>query len=137
MRAVIKKRLVILTLSCLFVQDGKNATEENSSSHLPSTVATILDRLPDFGVEQEQIDYEKISKFKCPGLSVTSRSPVLQESYERLVKIVSRQFEVFLQKEQNQLNKTSETLRIVQSIKFSSLRIRAGHWVYVLRKIII
>ncbi len=128
--------LFILSLICLFVQDGKIATEENSIS-LPSTVATILDRLPDFGVEQEQIDYEKISQFTCTGLCVTSRSQVLQESYERLVKIVSRQFEVFLQKEQNQLNKTSETLRIVQSIKFSSLRIRAGHWVYVLRKIII
>ena len=129
--------LFILSLICLFVQDGKIATEENSISALPSTVVTILARLPDFGVEQEQIDYEKISQFTCTGLCVTSRSQVLQESYERLVKIVSRQFEVFLQKEQNQLNKTSETLRIVQSIKFSSLRIRAGHWVYVLRKIII
>ena len=108
--------LFILSLICLFVQDGKIATEENSISALPSTVVTILD---------------------STGLCVTSRSQVLQESYERLVKIVSRQFEVFLQKEQNQLNKTSETLRIVQSIKFSSLRIRAGHWVYVLRKIII
>ena len=129
--------LFILSLICLFVQDGKIATEENSISALPSTVVTILDRLPDFGAEQEQIDYENISQFTCTGLCVTSRSQVLQESYERLVKIVSRQFEVFLQKEQNQLNKTSETLRIVQSIKFSSLRIRAGHWVYVLRKIII
>lgn len=51
--------LFILSLICLFVQDGKIATEENSISTLPSTVATILDRLPDFGVEQEQIDYEK------------------------------------------------------------------------------
>lgn len=128
--------LFILSLICLFVQDGKIATEENSISALPSTVVTILDRLPDFGVEQNRSTMKKY-QFTCTGLCVTSRSQVLQESYERLVKIVSRQFEVFLQKEQNQLNKTSETLRIVQSIKFSSLRIRAGHWVYVLRKIII
>ena len=134
---MIKKMLFILSLICLFALDGKIATEENSISALPSAVATLLDRLPDSGVKQEQIDYEKISQFKCTGLCATPRSQVLQESYERLVKIVSRQFEVFLQKEQNLLNKTSETLRIVQSIKFSSLRIRAGHWVYVLRKIII
>ena len=59
--------LFILSLICLFVQDGKIATEENSISALPSTVVTILDRLPDFGVEQEQIDYEKISQFTCTG----------------------------------------------------------------------
>ena len=131
---MIKKMLFILSLICLFALDGKIATEENSISVLPSAVATLLDRLPDSGVKQEQIDYEKISQFKCTGLCVTPRSQVLQESYERLVKIVSRQF---VQKGQNLLNKTSETLRIVQSIKFSSLRIRAGHWAYVLRKIII
>lgn len=74
---------------------------------------------------------------KCAGLCVTTRPQILQESYERQVKVVSRQFEVFLQKGQNLLNKTSETLRIVQSIKFSSLRIRTGHWAYVLRKIVI
>ena len=50
--------LFILSLISLFVQDGKIATEENSISALPSTVVTILDRLPDFGVEQEQIDTE-------------------------------------------------------------------------------
>lgn len=58
--------LFILSLICLFVQDGKIATEENSISALPSTVATILDRLPDFGVEQEQIDYEKYPSSHVP-----------------------------------------------------------------------
>ncbi len=136
-RAMIKKMLFILSLICLFASDGKIATDENSISALSPTAATILDELPDSGAGQKQIDYKKLSQFKCTGLCVTPRSPVLQESYERQVKVVSRQFEVFLQKGQNLLNKTSETLRIVQSIKFSSLRIRAGHWAYVLRKIII
>lgn len=129
--------LFILSLICLFALDGKIATEENSISALSPTVVTILDNLPDSGAGQEQVDYEKLSQFQCAGLCVTTRPQILQESYERLVKVVTRQLEVFLQKEQNLLNKTSETLRIVQSIKFSSLRIRAGHWVYVLRKIII
>lgn len=135
--AVIKKMLFILSLICLFVQEGKIATEENSASPLPSAVVAILDRLPDSGTEQEQLDYGKISRFSCIGLCVAPRSQVLQENYKRLAKTVSRQFEVFLQKEQDLLNKTSETLRILQSLKFSSLRIRAGHWVYTLRKIII
>ena len=132
-----KKILFILSLICLFALDRRTATEENSISALSPTVVTILDKLPDSYAGQKQIDYEKLSRFKCTGLCVTPCSQVLQESYERLVKVVSRQFEVFLQKKQNLLNKTSEALRIVQSIKFSSLRIRAGHWVYVLWKIVI
>ena len=129
--------LFILSMICLFVLDGKINTEENSISVLSPTVITILDKLPDSEASQEHTYYEELSLFQYAGLCVTNRPQVLQESYERLIKVVSRQFEVFMQKEQNRLNKTSEISRIVQSIKFSSLCIRAGHWVYVLRKIII
>ena len=106
---MIKKMLFILSLICLFVQEEKIVTEENSASPLPSAVVAILDRLPDSGTEQEQLDYGKISRFSCTGLCVAPRSQVLQENYKRLAKTVSRQFEVFLQKEQDLLNKTSET----------------------------
>lgn len=56
----------------------------------------------------------------------------------------NRAFKTFLQltreayqKRQNNLHKVSESTQIVKSLKCSSLRKRAGHWTYVLRKILI
>ena len=85
---MIKKMLFILSLICLFALDGKIATEENSISALPSAVATLLDRLPDSGVKQEQIDYEKISQFKCTGLCVTGLAGKLRAAGENSVQAV-------------------------------------------------
>lgn len=68
---------------------------------------------------------------------LTTRSLVISTRCERPFKVITRLLELSLQKEQNILNKISETYLIAQSIKFSSLRMRSGHWIYVLRKIII
>ena len=68
---------------------------------------------------------------------LTTRTLVISTRCERPFKVTTRLLELFLQKEQKILNKVSETFLITQSIKFSTLRMRSGHWVYVLRKIII
>ena len=68
---------------------------------------------------------------------LTTRTLVISTRCERPLKVTTRLLELFLQKEQKILNKVSETFLITQSIKFSTLRMRSGHWVYVLRKIII
>nr|DAF91053.1 MAG TPA: hypothetical protein [Siphoviridae sp. ct7aK2] len=68
---------------------------------------------------------------------LTTRSLVISTRCERPFKVTTRLLELSLQKEQNILNKISETYLITQSINFSSLRMRSGHWIYVLRKIII
>lgn len=56
----------------------------------------------------------------------------------------NRAFKTFLQlsreayqKRQNNLHKVSESIQIVKFLKCSSFRKRAGHWTYVLRKILI
>lgn len=68
---------------------------------------------------------------------LTTRTLVISTRCERPIKVTTRLLELFLQKEQKILNKVSETFLITQSIKFSTLRMRSGHWIYVLRKIII
>ena len=68
---------------------------------------------------------------------LSNRVQLSTEIGGRFLKTASRQLELSLQKEQDTLNKISEIVAVTHSLKCSSLRIRAGHWVYVLRKIII
>jgi hypothetical protein len=84
-------------------------------------------------IQNDELSCYHNTAFCTPNRSIQTFS----ENSERLFKITTKQFELFLQKGQNQLNKISEILSVTYSLNYSSLRIRSGHWVYVLRKIII
>ena len=55
----------------------------------------------------------------------------------RSIKTVVQLTQEAYQKRQNNLHKVSEYNQIVKSINYSSLRKRAGYWIYVLRKLLI
>lgn len=71
------------------------------------------------------------------GLVLSSRTLSVSERCEHSFKGTSRLLELLMQNEQKVLTKISEVLLTTNSLKYSSLRIRSGHWVYVLRKILI
>ncbi|WP_301202220.1 hypothetical protein [uncultured Parabacteroides sp.] len=86
---------------------------------------------------QHKIKDFELSQSPNAAPCLSNRVQLSTEIGERFLKTASRQFELSLQKEQDALNKISEIVLVTHSLKCSSLRIRAGHWVYVLRKIII
>lgn len=135
-RAMFKKVLFILSLLLLFILDQKIANQEDNVSS-SSILAYMQENqgLPD--TLQEQFQYENGNQPLYAGFCLTSRFQLTQEYGERFVKLISRQFETLIQKGQNVQFRTTETLLITHSLNFSSLRIRSGHWVYVLRKIVI
>lgn len=126
---------------CLFLPDEKGtAMEKDTPVFLPADAATQGNMLKPASSGDEEIEtgFDKLSQYHPAGFCIaTTRTQLLQEGWERPAKTISRLFELLLQKEQNLQNKTSETLRSEYSIKLSSLRTHARHWIYVLRKIII
>lgn len=139
-RSMIRKILLILFMVCLFLPyETVTATNEDTPVFLPADVATQGNTLePASTNEGEETGFDKLSQYHPADFCIaTTRTQLLQAGCERPVKIISKLFELLLQKEQNQQNKTSEILRSEYSIKLSSLRTHAGHWIYVLRKIII
>lgn len=135
-RAMFKKVLFILSLLLLFVIDQKIGNQEDNISS--SSILEYIQEnrgLPE--TLQEHFEYETQNQSLCVSLFLTNRFQLTQECGERFVKVVSRQFETLVQKGQNVQIRTTETLLILHSLNISSLRIRSGHWIYVLRKIII
>lgn len=130
---MMKRLLSILSILLLFtVGQGIMATTEDSADR--QTIVTEKDNAHSF---QEKVKHFELCKSPNAALCLTNRVQQTTEYSERLLKTTTRLLELSLQKEQNTLNKISEITSITHTLKCSSLRIRAGHWVYVLRKIII
>ena len=133
---MVKRLLFILSIFLFFLLNGNGKTDGQQNLLSPQTeyvtANTIIEQHPDLQHNKEINRFHDIA-FATPNRSIQSTS----ENSERLFKVTSRQFQLFLQKGQNQLNKISEILSVTYSRHYSSLRIRSGHWVYVLRKIII
>lgn len=137
LRAMIKKLLFIVPLLFLLLLNldmsiDKDQTFSTASKESVMKESGIANLTHDVIQGDELTPYHNLA-FCTPSRSIQFSS----ENSERLFKVTSRQFEQFLQKGQNQLNKTSEIVSAAYSLNYSSLRIRSGHWVYVLRKIII
>ena len=129
-----KKVLLIVSFLFLLLLNMQIKTEdENILSPEKTTFVCSKEKHP----FQDELKNYDLSQSYHSVYCLTTRSQVLPTRCERPFKVTTRLLELFLQKEQNILNKVSETFLISQSVKFSSLRIRSGHWVYVLRKIII
>ena len=132
---MMKRLLSILSLLLLFVigqeimaATGESVTDKNQTTATANEKALSLQhKIKDFELNR--------SPNAAPCLS--NRVQLSTEIGERFLKTAARQFELSLQKEQDALNKISEIVSVTHTLKCSSLRIRAGHWVYVLRKIII
>lgn len=132
---MIRKILYILPLLFLLLFNGQKETTQESI--ISSAREVILTEAGKADLLNVQLNTDEAFQLQSVGLCFTSRVQISPERGERTSEIASRQLESLLQKEQSILNKISETLLITHSLKFSSLRIRSGHWVYVLRKIII
>ncbi|WP_459190325.1 hypothetical protein ACGE0T_10050 [Parabacteroides sp. APC149_11_2_Y6] len=130
-----KKVLSILFLLVLFCV-GEKVTS-NMDRHDISNNQEVLAIANQFPGKQKDIKTFELNKSSNSSLFISARTVQSMEIGGRMFKTTTRQFEIFLLKEQNILHKISETLSITYTLKCSSLRIRAGHWVYVLRKIII
>ena len=130
-----KKLLSILSLLFLFIigEEIMAATSESVTDKKQTAVTSnekalsLQHKIKDFELNQ--------SPNVAPCLS--NRIQLSTEIGERFLKTASRQLELSFQKGQDALNKISEIVSVTHTLKCSSLRIRAGHWVYVLRKIII
>lgn len=88
--------------------------------------------------QQKQMIFELSNELKdCSCL--TARTLQLTNSVwlQRLTKSFSKQTELILIKEHNQLRKVSETVTIYHTINHSTLLCRAGYHIYGLRKIVI
>lgn len=132
---MMKRLLYIVSLFLLFIvgQEIMAATNESVTNNQQTNVTEKEKAL---SLQHKIKDFE-LSQSPNVALCLTNRIHQSSESSERFLKTGSRQLELLLQKEQDILNKISEIVLATHSLKCSSLRIRAGHWVYVLRKIII
>lgn len=132
---MMKKVLSILSLLLLFIiGQGIMAATDKSVTDKRQTVVTSNEKA--LSLQHKIKDFE-LSQSPNAAPCLSNRVQLSTEIGERFLKTASRQFELSLQKEQDALNKISEIVLVTHSLKCSSLRIRAGHWVYVLRKIII
>ena len=130
-----KRLLSILSLLLLFFigQQIMAATGESVTDKKQTTVTSN----PKAFSLQHKVKVFELNQSPNAAPCLSNRVQLSTEIGGRFLKTASRQFELSLQKEQDTLNKISEIVAVTHSLKCSSLRIRAGHWVYVLRKIII
>lgn len=130
-----KKLLSILSLLILFIT-GQEIMTLRESNPLPENKVVVMDNSKALSF-QDRLHKFELSQSPHFCLFSSNRTQQGTESSERLFKTTTRLLEIFFLKEQNNLNKIEQTLSVTHILKFSSLRIRSGHWVYVLRKIII
>ena len=126
---------VLLILSFLFLLLLNMQVKIGNEDFLSSIQITFICNNEE-GLLQDELSNYDLNQTNNIASCLTTRSLVISTRCERPF-VTIRLLELFLQKEQNILYKISETYLITQSIKFSSLRMRSGHWIYVLRKIII
>ena len=137
LRAMIQKLLFILPLLCLLLLN-QHTGKDKEQALLPLQKEIVVEEDGIANAAHQVIQGDEFTPYHNTAFCTPSRSiQFSSENSERLFKISTRQFEQFLQKGQNQLNKISAILSVTYSLNYSSLRIRSGHWVYVLRKIII
>lgn len=109
-----KKVLLIVSFLFLLLLNMQIKTEdENILSPAKTTFVCSKEKHP----FQDELKNYDLSQSYHSVYCLTTRSQVLPTRCERPFKVTTR--------------------LISQSVKFSTLRIRSGHWVYVLRKIII
>lgn len=119
---MIKKLLTILLFMIMLFAFRMNAEAEEE--HFPASPQTEL-RTTDFSQHHDS------------GIDLSSRTNYLSDRNKQTFIKTHRFLHVLILKEQKALHKTSEHLLTTNSLNLSSLRIRSGHWAYVLRKIII
>ena len=132
---MMKKLLSILSLLLLFImgQEIMAATGKSVTEQEQTAITADAEVLP----HQQQMRDLQQSRYPNAAPFSSNRVQLPTEMNERLPRTLSRQFELSMLKEHNILYKISETVSVTHSLKCSALRTRAGHWVYVLRKIII
>ena len=81
----------------------------------------------------------ELGKIPLESLDITARTKPAFDNYERLFKLSNSNKSLLLLKlkEQASQYKTSETLSIIYTINYLSLRKCLNQWIYVLRKLII
>ena len=126
--SILSLLLLLITGQAIMAATGESAADKKQTAVTSNEKALSL---------QHKIKYFELNQ--CPNAApcLSNRVQHSTEIGERFLKTVSRQLEQSLQKGQDALNKISEIVSVTHTLKCSSLRIRAGHWVYVLRKIII
>ena len=129
-----KKALLILSFLFLLLLNMQVKIEDEDI--LSPKETTYICNNKKHPLQDELRNYD-LNQTQTTAFCLTTCSLVISTRCERPFKVTTRLLELSLQKEQNILNKISETYLITQSVKFSSLRMRSGHWIYVLRKIII
>ena len=130
-----KSLLSILSLFILFLT-GQEIMTLNFCDPLPENNVIVTSENEASSLQSKLENFE-LAQIPHYFLCTSNRTQQGIEANERLFKTTNRLFDVFIQKGQNTLNKVEETLSVTHILKFSSLRMRSGHWVYVLRKIII
>lgn len=133
---MIRKILFIVSLCFLFFLNQKSKTIEESHifSQQEMMVTNHLQQEP----KQDTLTNEEFSSSQSAAIFTNCRQLQTQgRGSERLIKETVKQLTLFYQKGQEILNKTSEILSINRSYECSSLRIRSGHWIYAIRKIVI
>lgn len=130
-----KRLLSILSLFILLLA-GQEIITISARASLPKNKVIITNE-NQVQSSQNKLDNLELGQIADSCLCTTNRIQQNTKTNERLFKTTSRLFESFIQKEQNNLNKIEEIVSVSHTLKCSSLRIRSGHWVYVLRKIII
>ena len=133
------KIFYIFALLSLFLFTSEvSKTREDILSHFSDTEAILTEGSDSQNnykeSESHNLDYLQP---QAVGLIVSTRLPIMTQAYERLSKLESKIFVCFHQKEHTQVIKTTERVSASQAIKVSYLRLKAGYWIYVLRKIII
>ena len=86
----------------------------------------------------------KLKKFELgvtplASFDTTTRTKTASDNYERLLKLSNSNKSILLLKLKEQAShyKISETLSIVHTINYSSLRKCGNQWIYILRKLVI
>ncbi len=133
LRTAMKKILLILLFLFLLLLNMQVKIEDEKVLSPDETTFICNKKLP----LQDELKNFDLNQYHNTAYCPTSRIQVLSTRCERPFKVTTKFLEFFLLKEQNTLNRISESYLTTQSIKFSTLRMRSAHWVYVLRKIII
>lgn len=95
--------------------------------------------------EEKSLSYDnglkkfELGKIPLESFDITARSKPAFDNYERIFKLSNsnKNLLLLILKEQASQYKISETLSIIHTINYSSLRKCGNQWIYVLRKLVI
>ena len=131
-----KKVLSILTLLILIFTGQKIAFNIDNEEMIQPCNLNGEEKSLSYDNKLKQFE---LGKIPLESLDITARTKQAFDNYERLFKLSNSNKSLLLLKlkEQASQYKISETLSIIHTINYLSLRKCGNQWIYVLRKLII